>query len=51
MNQKKSNIKYTIFCGGIKEDGARKSKKIIKYMLTKYVKSILWGVAVRLSYI
>jgi len=30
---KKDNIrKYTTFCGGINEDGDRKSKKIIKYI-------------------
>jgi hypothetical protein len=40
------------FCGGINEDGERKSKKIIKYIYwTEYIKSVLWGVAVRLSYI
>jgi hypothetical protein len=41
------------FCGEIKGDGASKSKKKnnLLYLLTKYIKSILWGVAVRLSYI
>jgi hypothetical protein len=40
------------FSGEIKEDGARKSKKNYKiYLLTKYIKSLLWGVVVRLSYI
>jgi len=30
---KKGNIrKYTTFCGGINEDGEKKSKKIIKYI-------------------
>jgi len=44
--------KYTVFCGGINEDGERKSKKNNKrYLFTKYIKSVLWGVAVRLSYI
>jgi len=35
------------FCGGINEDGERKYKKIIKYILER----VLWGGAVRLSYI
>ena len=39
------------FCGGMNEDGERKSKKKEIYMLTKYIKRLLWGVAVRLSYI
>jgi len=39
------------FCGEINEDGVRKSKKNLMYLLTKYIKRILWGVAVRLSYI
>jgi hypothetical protein len=45
-------MKYITFCGGINEDDVRKSKKIHKiYLLTKYMKSVLWGVAVHLSYI
>ena len=50
---KKGNIrKYTTFCEGIKEDGERKSKKIIKYICwLNILKRVLWGVAVRLSYI
>ena len=48
---KKGNIrKYTTFCGGINEDGERKSKIYI-YLLTNYIKRVLWGGAVRLSYI
>jgi hypothetical protein len=47
-------MKYSTFCRGMNEEVARKSKKkIIKYiyMLTKNIKSVLCGVAVRLSYI
>ena len=52
MSQKKSNImKYMTFCGGIKGDCASKSKKKKLYLFTKYIKRILWRVAVRLSYI
>jgi len=45
---KKGNIrKYTTFCVGINEDGDRKSKKNNYIcLLTKYIKSVLWGVAV-----
>jgi hypothetical protein len=33
LGNKKGNIrKYTIFCGGINEDGDRKPKKIIEYI-------------------
>jgi len=32
MNQEGNIGKYTTFCGGINEDGERKSKKIIKYI-------------------
>jgi hypothetical protein len=41
------------FCGGMDEDGERKSKKNNNYiyLLTEYIKSIPWGVVVRLSYI
>ena len=40
------------FSGGINGDCASKYNKIIKYIfLTKYIKSIRWRVAVRLSYI
>jgi len=42
--------KYTTFCGGINEDG-ESLKKIIIYLLAKYIKSALCGVAVHLSYI
>ena len=45
-------MKYTAFCGGINKDGVRHSQKNhYIYLLTKYVKSILWGggVVVRLS--
>jgi len=42
--------KYTTFCEEINEDGERMSKQII-YLLTKYIKRVLWGVAARLSYI
>jgi hypothetical protein len=50
---KKGEIrKYMTFCGGINEDSERKSKKINEiYLLTKYIKRVLWGVAVCLSYI
>jgi len=49
---KKGNIRKNMtFCGGMNEDGERKSKKKEIYMLTKYIKRLLWGVAVRLSYI
>jgi hypothetical protein len=45
-------MKYMTFCGGINKDGARKSKKYNEiYLLTKYIKSLIWGVAVHLSYI
>ena len=38
------------FCGGINKDGGRKSKKnSLIYLLNKYIKSVLCGVAVRLS--
>ena len=42
---KKGNIrKYTTLCGGINEDGERKSKKNNEiYLLNKYIKSVLWG--------
>jgi len=47
---KKNKIrKYTTFCAGINEDGERES--LNKYLLTKYIKSVLWRVMVRLSYI
>ena len=32
MNQEGNIRKYTTFCGGINEDGERKSKKIVKYV-------------------
>ena len=32
MNQEGNIRKYTTLCGGINEDGERKSKKIIKYI-------------------
>jgi DNA-binding ferritin-like protein (Dps family) len=53
MNQKKRNFKqYTAFCGGINGDYVTKYKQIIKYIcLNKYIKSIRWRVAERLSYI
>jgi len=35
--------KYTTFCEEINEDGERMSKQII-YLLTKYIKRVLWGV-------
>ena len=44
-------MRYKTFCGGINEDGERKSKKKYIHLLAKYIKSVLWGVAVRLSYI
>jgi hypothetical protein len=45
-------MKYTTFCGGINGDGARKSqKKYSIYLLTKYIKRVLWRAAVCLSYI
>jgi len=47
---KKGNIrKYTTFCGGINEDGERKTKKIM-YLSTKYIKCVLWGLALHLEY-
>jgi hypothetical protein len=49
MNQKSNILKNTTFCGGIEGDCAASLKKI--YLLTKYIKSVLWRVAVRLSYI
>jgi len=52
MNQEGNIRKYTTFCGGINEDCQRKSKKNNKmYLLTNYIKSVLWGAAIRLSYI
>jgi len=51
---KKGNIvKYTTFCTGINGDGASKSKKKKKFniLLTKYIGSVLWREAARLSYI
>jgi len=50
---KKGSIrKYTTFCGGINENDERKSKKKNHqiYLLTKYIKRVLWGGAVGLSY-
>jgi hypothetical protein len=45
-------MKYMTFCGGINGDCASESKKNnYIYLLTNYIKSILWKVAVRLSYI
>jgi len=51
MNQEGNIKKYTTFCGGINEDGERKSKKKLNIFLTQYIKSVVWGLAVRLSYI
>ena len=53
MNQKKGNFKqYMTYSGGIKGDCATKYKQIVKYIcLNKYIKSIRWRVAERLSYI
>jgi len=51
---KKGNIgKYTTFCGGINEDGERKSKKIIKYIcwLNIYKKCILGSSGTSVLYI
>jgi len=50
---KNGNIrKYTTFCGGINEGDERKSQKNNEiYLLTKYIKSVLCGVEVPLSYI
>ena len=44
-------MKYMTFCRGINGDGARKSKKSLNILLTKYIRSIIWREAVRLSYI
>jgi hypothetical protein len=45
-------MKYRIFCRGINGDCAAYLKKYNeKYLLVKYIKSILWRVAERLSYI
>jgi len=44
-------MKYTTFYGGINGDGASNSKKSLNILLTKHIRSIIWGEAVRLSYI
>jgi len=44
-------MKYMTFCGGINGDGERKSKNNEIYLLSKYIKNVLWGVVVCLSYI
>jgi len=43
--------KYTIFCWGIIEDGERNSKKLLNVFVEWLYKIVLWGLAVRLSYI
>ena len=50
---KKGNfMKYTTFCRGINWDCAASLKKYNEiYLLIKYIKSVLWRVAERLSYI
>jgi len=52
MNQKSNIMEYITFYGGINGDGASKSKKNHQlYLMTKYIKSVFWGVAVPLSFI
>jgi len=44
--------KYTTFCGGINEDGESLKRELENIFVDYiYIKSALWGVAVRLSYI
>jgi len=45
-------MKYMIFCRGINSDCTASLKKYSEiYLLIKYIKSVLWRVAERLSYI
>ena len=44
-------MKYTTFCRGINWDCAASLKKYNEIYLIKYIKSVLWRVAERLSYI